>query len=307
MPDEDKEALDALRLLSSGYGTHSPNYADVSGALESLDGDNATSSAKPRAAGESGELGSQRKFVSLGMTLPMTATPVEAMAVNEGGGLITPHKSGQAKAGISLSADGLPSGEDGIWAADTALDLETAAVIRQWGLVISQMTSLGGSAGMFSNSVGTNTYDGDQPTSFPQQPGLPGGCVFDVNDHGGVVASPNASSQWDLSALSGVFGMGGGLNGFNGLHGLNFSQLASLANMQSLLGLAAAHQHSAVQASASSSSECEKDQHEDDILVRATKENVNTSTGEGVECVFEGKGTAEEREVVAALVGCAGT
>lgn len=82
--------------------------------------------------------------------------------------------------------------------------------------------------------------------------------------------------------------------------------------MQSLLGLAAAHQNSAAQppelaapsasVSASSSSECEKDQDEDNCS--ASKENANTPAG--LVGGLGAKGTAVELAPESVLVGCAG-
>lgn len=107
---------------------------------------------------------------------------------------MTPHKSGAANTGASLDGDGSARevGEDGSWAADATLDTETAAAIRQWGLAMSQMPSLGG-AGVLGGSLGTHapnepfaTYNGEgQAASFSQYTGLPGGCMFVVADNGG--------------------------------------------------------------------------------------------------------------------------
>jgi hypothetical protein len=152
MAHEDQEALDALRLLSSGYGTHSPKYEE-----EEED-------AGPEGQGGEGnggtvEMGSERHVLGAGgskeglgaiavggggqqagLSLAAAAlTPIDLLAMaSSGTGLMTPLKG----SGLSGAGD-LGSAQDQI--ADS-LDSETAAAIQQWGLAMAQMHSLTASA-----------------------------------------------------------------------------------------------------------------------------------------------------------------
>jgi len=209
MPHEDQEALDALRLLSSGYGTHSPKYeedARPEGKAGCVDGETVEMGAERHgrgaggskegliAVGDGGTAGQQA-----GLCLTAAAlTPIDLLAMaSTGAGLMTPLKGSGLK-----GARDLGTAQDHV--AD-ALDSETAAAIQQWGLAMAQLHSLNA-----------------------------GGAQVTMEPLGGMVkraSLPGADGEQDPSDAAGVVAGGGKDGGLSEPAILPQSALISTPNM----------------------------------------------------------------------------
>ena len=243
MPHEDQEALDALRLLSSGYGAHSPQYD--SGTEEALVEETAATpgtAAGDDAEGKAGGTGGKKKDArcrgssgpgggrSRGMQLQLSATPVDPTSmVTHGEGLVTPHKPepvNTKKAGSALRAESGRSvvGDSGAAdaGADARLDSETAAAIWQWGLAMSQIPSLGVNNNLTPGTCvsGDNAGDG-QAAALAAYPGLAAGFL---GLGGGALG--------DMVAAAGTGGGAAAVEGFDGSAGeVQLSQAALLTHL----------------------------------------------------------------------------
>ena len=265
MPHEDQEALDALRLLSSGYGAHSPNYDDpesveedsrqVADAFEArgvLPGKNKDTRDKS-AGGHAGTAGADEQARPANFA-PSSMTPVNPC--NKGQGLITPHKDEAGGSGRNAWADG-----------DGRLDCETEKAIQKWGQAMSQLPSLGlngngntvkGTSLVLQHAASANSTgpaDPHHPILAPGGEGCGAGGTTVGSDGGmgdaqslqaallasfglGTLSPPllgllgmNAASQLDMTASN-------GLDGQYALNALKLVHLASLFNMSAMQGLA---------------------------------------------------------------------
>ena len=249
MPHEDQEALDALRLLSSGYGAHSPKYDDpesveedsrqVADALESKEeargvfpGKNKDTRDKS-AGGHAGAAGADEQARPAHFA-PSSMTPVNPC--NKGEGFITPHKAEAGGSGRNAWADG-----------DGRLDSETENAIQKWGQAMSQLPSLG--------LNGNGNAASAKSIGPPGGEGCGAGGTTGGNDGGmgdaqylqaallasfglGTLSPPllgllgmNAAGQLDMTASNGV-------DGQYALNALKLVHLASLFNMSAMQGLA---------------------------------------------------------------------
>jgi hypothetical protein len=308
MPHEDQEALDALRLLSSGYGAQSPQL-EASGAApqESLCNDAEEGASKESGGGGKAGRGEGAKKKEGDMLAGLAATPTDHIffAKNKGEGKDTPHatktKKGAANVSVLQSTESgncVMSESAGV-AADMQLDTETAAAIRQWGAAMSQLwgvnSALTGGGGSTNEAAPFRMYAND-------------GQML------GAGVGAQSPSPWDL-AMANACGVGG-LGGLCGLQGFNLAQLASLASMPGLLPLAAsifdnvgtgeidgapeAANASSSTGSSSSPSSCERDGDGNDSSAMHV-ESKRVGGGAGV----AGPDLASAK-TAGALVGCAG-
>ena len=205
MPLEDKEALDALRLLSSGYGQHSPLPDAVDDSLESaLAGSGELSSCKHDDGTEAGSSESSARAET-------TATPSDTSSLTQRQGLVTPTGGKAASGGQS----GCKSSED-----VAGQDSETAAAVRQWGLAMQmqQLSSVAPHPGL-----GREMADA-APAAAQGNPLLE------------TLALAAASACGLGGGINGLNGLGSVAGGAQ-IGGLSLPQLAVLAQFQALSGV----------------------------------------------------------------------
>jgi hypothetical protein len=296
MPHEDQEALDALRLLSSGYGANndSPVYHDAESLAEDEDpagkqvADAGESSDEGRGA-RSGKNKDVRDKSAGGHGRVEHASSSSITPVNpssKGEGKITPHKAEAGCADGDAWADG-----------HGRLDSETAAAIRKWGLAMSLLPSLTPNdtttTGMLPTSAKGKIPTSDRPTDS-QYPGLAPDAI----------PSPSLLSLLGIGVPAQDMPVGSsGLNGWEGLHALNalkLVHLASLFNMSAMPGLAHA---AAPRDSAAAGSESGSD---GDSTPGSDRTSACASgTAASPTCEQEEE-TVADRSAASALVGCAG-
>ena len=331
-----QEALDALRLLSSGYGQqHSPNYdegtwtkkdeaatrvgSDATCLSVTPDGGKACSTASgaggeacaAAAEDDDGKAADRNKA-----TATATCTPTDASTAIQGQGTTTPtHKSmdNQIAAGAGAGA----------------LETESAAVLRQWGLAMLQLPLAVANGwqqfGSEQVNVGAEPQEARMLASVcpPAEAVHPVGGVFAHYLGGGLqdsaAAAPGAQgmSLMDTLMLANACGLGNGLNLFNtmGVHP-HLAQLAMLAQLSGAPGL-----HKNIKPS-----ECADEDAEGSGMAKGKgceMEEAEGKTG-GKEVSRDGSQEADgdemdgketERtgaevgntEAIAPLVGCAGT
>ena len=232
MEQEDQEALDALRLLSSGYGAHSPKYEDESAsevwasgegeegeALEdALSRDagaghikaNNEQSRRQSWMGASGcDGGASRGAQATGLAAVAAAalTPIDLLAMaSSGNGLMTP-----LRLGTSCSGD-MTTAKD---ASVDPLDAETSAAIQQWGLAMAQLHSLQ------ALGVAGAQAPADSASGLARSAPLLSGASMDETgaDAGAGQPPPSEPTSLPLCAMQGVPDLSAGLAGLDGAPG----------------------------------------------------------------------------------------